>query len=147
MYKNILLTNTSNIIILVKINELKLDDNGFYMIKGSIIGEKCREKVKQVYHKLEKNEEDYEKFIDNITILLPIKNGSITTDIYDNNFNRLCVSVLEKNDIIKTKIYLTNIKKENNIINFIWISEIVITSNKYEIESSSDDEDELIYVE
>ena len=147
MYKNILLTNTSNIIILVKINELKLDDNGFYMIKGSIIGEKCREKVKQVYHKLEKNEEDYERFIDNITILLPIKNGSITTDIYDNNFNRLCVSVLEKNDIIKTKIYLTNIKKENNIINFIWISEIVITSNKYEIESSSDDEDELIYVE
>lgn len=145
MYKNILLTNTSNIIILIKINELKLDDNGFYMIKASIIGKKCKEKVKKIYNKLENNE-NYNKFSDNIIILLPIKNGSIITDIYDNNFNRLCVSVLEKDDIIKTKIYLTNIKKENNIINFIWICETVITSNKYEIESSSDDEDELIYV-
>lgn len=145
MYKNILLTNTSNIIILTKINELKLDDNGYYIIKGSIIGKKCREKVKEVYNNLE-NIENYDKFIDNIIILLPIKNGSISTDIYDNNFNRLCVSVLEKDDIIKTKIYLTNIKKENNIINFIWICETIITSNKYEITSSSDDEDELIYV-
>jgi len=146
MYKNILLTNTSNIIILVRINELKLDNNGFYMIKGSIIGKKCKEKVKEVYDKIGNNE-NYNEFIDNIIILLPIKNGSITTDIYDNNFNRLSVGVLEKNDIIKAKIYLTNIKKENNIINFIWISGIIITSNKYEIVSSSDDEDELIYVE
>ena len=144
MSKNILLPNMKAITILVKINKLNLNENGYYVLKGSIVDKKSRNKIKQIYNKINL-EKKYEKWIDNLIILLPIINGSITTDIYDKNSNRLSINVLEEDIIIKTKIYLTNIKIENDIIIFIWISTIILTFKKYQIISSSD-EDELIYI-
>ena len=109
--------NKKNININLYVNNYELKKN-FYLIKGVL---------------LKTNKDIFNN--NNIELNLPIKQGNIETDIYDENKKRICISAIEKNDMINCKI-----SKVKNNIDFIWIAKVITINNKYELDSNSGDE-------